>query len=758
LSPHKSRMSKTEGNQLWIPCAARFIAPLAVAIVSTMLLGTAEPVRAQQTPQAPVSREVREAWRKSMLQKAPRQSGCFKVEYPKTEWEEVTCGAPAVGRFNQAGQARAKRVAEENQVGDGNDYAAQSSGANLISSAVGSFLPGVSRTDNESGVVFVLQTAHDNVFSLQMNTQNNYNADSGFNSNGGTFSTPACNGEQGCYGWQQFVFSQTQGGPPGQGQQSVPGVPNTTPAVFIEYTLFGWGSPCPSLPSWAPTQGNPPSRLWQPADLLGDCFFNGPTTYVPPQTAADIPDLEMTSTAAAGLSQVALATGTGMYLYSEPDVLSLAKAWTQVEFNVFGDCCGYEANFSGPSVLKVSTSIDNGTTQPPVCLANDGTTGETNNLSFAGFCSTAGGTSPAVIFTESLQGKPAGTTALLYDQNAGQADLVGFNKDGIEDLDIPNSDFRTTWDQIVAGDFLGNGRDVALLYDQKAGEADVVEYDSHGGSILDGQNPHFRTTWNIIVPVDYLGDGQDRALFYDHNAGEADVLTFNKQGKEVNDAENPTFGRTFDVIVAGNFLESGQAQQVLAYDRTAGVGDVYTIDSGGKLTLKASNTHWRTTWDMIIVGDFLGNGKDQVLLYDSGAGDADIVAFDTLGRESLDAQNPKFGKPWDILVAGSFMNSGRPQQVLAYNRAAGEGSVIAFNGKGIMTSETPNTGWRTTWNSILVGDFLGDGRDQILLYDLNASHADVVAFDTHGKESLDAQNPSFGTPWNILVAGNFVGN
>jgi hypothetical protein len=754
-------MSKIENWQLRIPSAARFIAPLAVAMVSSLWLGTAVPVRAQQSPQAPVSREVREAWRKSMLQKAPPQTGCFKVEYPKTDWEEVQCGPPAARLFN-----RAKHVPGFDQVGDGHDYVAQASGSNLISSAVGSFLPGMSRADSESGDYFGSAPAHNNVFSLQMNTQSETNALTGFNSYPSKFPTPACKGapegESGCYGWQQFVFSQTMGPAPGSNQQSVPGVPNTTPAVFIEYWLNNWGLPCPALPSWAPNQYDTPPGVWM-SDLLGDCIFNGPTTYVPPQTAADIPDMEMTSTVTATQDRVTLATANGMYLYAEPNVLSLAKAWTQVEFNVFGDCCGSQANFSGPTVLKVSTSIDDGTTQPPVCLANDGTTGETNNLSFAGFCATVGGASPAIVFTESLQDKPAGTTVLLYNQNAGEADLVGFNSVGTEDLDIPNTDFRTTWDQIVAGDFLGNSKpDEALLYDQKAGEVDIVEYDPHGGSILDGQNPHFRTTWNIIVPVDYLGDGQDRALFYDHNAGEADVVTFNKQGKESNDAENPTFGNSFDVIVAGNFLESGKAQQVLAYNRNAGVGDLYTIDSGGKLTLKAANAGWRKSWDMITVGDFLGNGEDQVLLYDSAAGDADIVAFDPHGGVSLDAPNPKFGKPWDIIVAGNFLQSGQQEQVLAYNRAAGQGNIIAFNGqgsnKGTMRLDTPNTGWRTTWGSILAGDFSGEGRDEVLLYDPNAGQADLVNFKTDGSVKLDGENPGFGTPWNILVAGNFVGN
>ncbi|MGA7830766.1 MAG: Ig-like domain repeat protein [Terracidiphilus sp.] len=391
---------------------------------------------AQESAQAPVKPEVREAWRKAMVRTPLPKSGCFKAEYPRTDWVQVECGRPSPFP-NQRGAGGGA-----NQVGNGADYAAQASGSNLISSSEGSFLQiaGGSYATGVNGDVAFTSTVDPNIFMLQMNSQ------APFNATASAFPTPACagapNGAAGCYGWQQFLFSQTQGPAPGAGQLSAaPTAPRgNTPGVFIEYWLFNWGTPCPALPSWAVSGG---TTIWT-SDGAGDCWFNGPITYVPPQTAADLPNLVMTSSSSASQDVVELATTSpvGMYAYTEPTVLNLNQSWTQVEFNVFGDCCGTQTNFTSPTHLVVNTSIDDGTSNPPVCEVNDGTTGETNNLEFeptgSPVCCPIGGSNPSIQFMEvwdtahthtawctppSLEGDPHITTTdgTLYNfQGAGE--------------------------------------------------------------------------------------------------------------------------------------------------------------------------------------------------------------------------------------------------------------------------------------------------------------------------------------------------
>jgi hypothetical protein len=107
------------------------------------------------------------------------------------------------------------------------------------------------------------------------------------------------------------------------------------------------------------------------------------------------------SVTANGNDQVILSTNGTLYNRSYPDsALNLAGAWTVSEFNVFGDCCGYEASFNTGATLIVRTTVDNGTTNAPSC-ASGGYTGETNNLSLVPPCCPYGGAAPGIAFMES---------------------------------------------------------------------------------------------------------------------------------------------------------------------------------------------------------------------------------------------------------------------------------------------------------------------------------------------------------------------
>lgn len=321
----------------------------------------------------PEERE-RKAWNARMLKLPLPKTGCFSAAYPDVVWHEVQCGRPSPYK---------------NSVGNGADYVAQTAG-NFISSSTGTFTVPASTAGSETGLLFGKGAPVANLFTLQMNSQSPVNS-----SDGSPFNTPACGGTMGCTGWEQFVFSQSQGPAPGPGQMSA--APGTTPALFIEYWLYGYGFNCPALPAWAPQQGN--GNKWQ-TDGAGDCILNGPATYVPPLTSAQLPGVVMTGTAGANDS-VVLTTPSGMYAYNEPSVLGLNNAWTETEFNVFGDCCRSDATFTSPTTLVVSLQIADGPPTAPTCIANDGTTGETNNLTLSGTPAVIPIlTNPSIEFTE----------------------------------------------------------------------------------------------------------------------------------------------------------------------------------------------------------------------------------------------------------------------------------------------------------------------------------------------------------------------
>jgi hypothetical protein len=374
--------------------------------------------------------QARKAWGAEMSKRPLPKIGCFTASYPSTEWQEVQCGPPSTTL---------------NVVGDGGDFVAATSG--LISSATGSFLSG-SSASGESGPAagqgFATYSTT-NMFTLQINTQNQKNEH-----DGSTFNSSACDdapeGKAACSAWEQFVFSQTQGPAPDTTTtppqvSAAPSAPRqTTPAIFIQYWLYDYGSPCPTTAAWM-------SRY-------PDCVYNSPTKYVPPQSVAGLaatgttPGMVMTGTAGASMDSITLTTPTGAYGTAAPSLLKLSKYWTEAEFNIFGDGSPgdipSEATFTSPTVLLVKTSVD--ATSAPFCVPGsgavpshaigDGTTGETNSLSFvptaAPICCPYAGASPAIEFMEADSDHKAhcGPTTLEGDPHLTTADGTHFDFQG----------------------------------------------------------------------------------------------------------------------------------------------------------------------------------------------------------------------------------------------------------------------------------------------------------------------------------------
>jgi hypothetical protein len=248
-------------------------------------------------------------------------------------------------------------------VGDGNDYAASATG--LISKTVGTFprVTGV-RTERSDGVAAfggggILGP---NEYTLQINT--NFNQ-----------TTATCAGHAGCTVWQQFLYA-TDYQFRGQG------------AVFMQYWLIGWGAArCPA--GWMSAGG-------------GDCFRNSAIAAAPDVPITSLGQMTLTGSAVpGGTDTVVFSNGTQAFSMSARDsVVNIGTVWRQSEFNVVGDAGGSIADFNTGSSVTVKVALTDGSTAAPACLANSGTTGETNNLNL-GACTPAGGTSPSIQFTES---------------------------------------------------------------------------------------------------------------------------------------------------------------------------------------------------------------------------------------------------------------------------------------------------------------------------------------------------------------------
>jgi hypothetical protein len=354
----------------------RFVAAAAVAslFLSSSLAGCSGSSSAlspsQTIPAAPATQQsatrTADAWRSSLVRSGLPSAGCFKASYPSMKWERIACDTPPHLLYPVP---RGTRRAHATNIGDGNDYTANTTTA--MSTAIGSF-PKV------TGVTSVKSTPNpsfgndcecgSNSYTLQLNSS--------------FFSTAACGTASNCAGWEQFVYENPTGSSKG--------------SLFIQ----DWLIPANLTGSVKCPRG----KGWEAAD--GGCVQNSPySVSIANQSIANLSKLSETGTAASSGDSVYLTVGTtvyGMKNVQSDGITDLAANWKGAEFNVVGNAGGSVAVFNAGSTIEVGLQTDTGNTTAPSCVADSGTTGESANLSFvAAPTSPAEQQYPSILFTES---------------------------------------------------------------------------------------------------------------------------------------------------------------------------------------------------------------------------------------------------------------------------------------------------------------------------------------------------------------------
>jgi hypothetical protein len=320
----------------------------------------------------------------------PTQPGCYVEASPGAAWQPTACGtapdAPNMPPTGPSGGASAQ------DVGNGNDEVAASSGTK-IGSSVGSFsaISGLTSEVGGTGPAFpgsvcLSGNGNPNCYSLQLNT-NTFSCNTTYTNSIST----TC--------WEQFVSSNT-------GQ------------LYIQYWLIGYctssgGSNCNDSPPFTASNpapsfscpGTAPPGGWGQSG--GSCFGNGNSVSPPSTPATSLGKLSLSAYAnykGSGNDVIQLCiSGGSCYSVTQADnVLNLFQNWLQSEFNVFGDANGSQAVFNAGTSITVSNALTDQSATPvaitPSC-ANNGTTGESNNL-FLGPCTAS---SSGILFTEASQ-------------------------------------------------------------------------------------------------------------------------------------------------------------------------------------------------------------------------------------------------------------------------------------------------------------------------------------------------------------------
>ena len=284
-------------------------------------------------------------------------------------------------------------------------------------------------------------------------------------------------------------------------------------------------------------------------------------------------------------------------------------------------------------------------------------------------------------------GSPA---SLVYTDKDAEPDLIGFT-----DAD----------DRVLRGDFMGLGHDQLLMINKGAGDGSIVVAD-----LVNGQSQ---------APILFKATKSQEGLI-----GWADPS---------------------DRLLVGDFIAAGH-DQLLAIN-TSGVGGRIAIfdfsDGSPPLAIPYWESYgfstlfngWHDSNDVTLVGDFTRSGHDQVLFINrGGSGGRVMIADFSAGLPAQVAYWESYGDSFnlngwhdsnDAMIAGDFRGLGY-DQVLFINRGGSGGRVAIFDfSDGHVPAEFDYLeyygqsslfdGWDETTDTLLAGDFTGEGFDQLLL-------------------------------------------
>jgi hypothetical protein len=144
-------------------------------------------------------------------------------------------------------------------------------------------------------------------------------------------------------------------------------------------------------------------------------------------------------------------------------------------------------------------------------------------------------------------------------------------------------------------------------------------------------------------------------------------------------------------------------------------------------------------------------------LVPSGEGEGEFYTTDGAGNLSLLKHYTGFRTTWQAIVPGNFGGNGFTD-LLFYDPTTGEGEFYTTDGAGNLSLLKHYTGFRTTWQAIVPGNFGGNGYTDLLFYDPTTGEGEFYTTDGAGNLSLLKNYTGFRTTWQAIVPGNFGGN
>jgi hypothetical protein len=290
---------------------------------------------------------------------------------------------------------------------------------------------------------------------------------------------------------------------------------------------------------------------------------------------------------------------------------------------------------------------------------------------------------------------------LFYDPGAGTGEFYALNNQGDITIQVQHPEFRPSWTRILSGHFSDQTFGTTLLFYDAAGHtgefygADITGNMAQVGA----SNTDWRSSWAQIVKGHFSNSPFDDLLFYDRSAGVGEFYNTGHGSVSRIGAPNTGWRQSWSLIIPGKF-SAGSFTDLLFYDPDGATGEFWRTDGHGNVSLIGSNTGWRSDWSIIVPGNFTGGPFTDLLFYEPSTGTGELWRTDGHGNVSRIASHTNWRRGWSMIIPGNF-SGGNLTDLLFYEPSTGTGEFWKSDGHGNISLIRNYTDWRQSWTAIV---------------------------------------------------------